>query len=198
VFQERLTLFQERLGVFTHSTLGESDVHYLLSNPRRRETLTLLSCHGDAEPIPLRDLSEQVAAKEAGVEPAPRPLRQSVYNALHQTHLPKLADFDLVEYDPVGKSVRARPEARQLNRYMDTVTGLGMTWGEYYRAVGIAGLCLVVASLAEVPAVNLVDPLLLASGTLVLFAVSTLYQLFTAPIGAPSFVRKLFDSVSRR
>jgi hypothetical protein len=161
-----------------HASIPESDVHHLLSNARRRETLTVLWRR--PEETTLRELSELIASAEAGVTPAPRPLRESVYNALHQTHLPKLHKFGLVEYDSDRKLVRPRPESRQLHRYMDTVNGLGVSWGEYYRALGIGGLCSVVASLADLPGFGAVDPLVFASGSLSLFAFSTGYQLLAA------------------
>ena len=161
--------------MFQKQTLAESDIYYLLSNSRRRETLAHLWQHS-AE-ISLRALSEEIASAESGETPAPRPLRESVYNALHQTHLPKLADFGLVEYDPDRKLVSPSAEGRRLRKYMDTVTPTGITWGEYYRGLGIAGLFAVVASLADAPVFEVVDPLIFASGSLALFALSTCYQL---------------------
>ncbi|MFB6082653.1 MAG: hypothetical protein ABEJ94_00220 [Halorientalis sp.] len=169
--------------MFSHASIPESDVHHLLSNARRRETLTVLWRRPEA--VTLRELSEQIAATEAGITPAPRPLRESVYNALHQTHLPKLHEFGLVEYDPDRKLVRSGPQSHQLHRYMDTVNGLGVTWGEYYRALGIGGLCSVVASLAAVPGFGAVDPLVFASGALAAFALSTGYQLLGGRGGRP-------------
>jgi hypothetical protein len=157
----------------------ESDIYHLLSNSRRREALTVL--WRQPREISLRDLSEAVAEREAETSPAPRPLRDSVYNALHQTHLPTLDKFGYVEYDADRKLVRPAPGSRQLGRYMDTVSPLGLSWGEYYRGIGITGLCGVVASLAGVPGFALVDPLLFASASLGLFALSTCYQLFNGP-----------------
>ena len=180
--------------MFQRLSIPESDVYHLLSNARRREKMAVL-WRKSAESadtgfgwrtfrvgrrpaeVTVRELSEEIAAAEAGVSPAPRPLRESVYNALHQTHLPKLHAFGLVDYDADRKHVRPRPESRQLYRYMDTVNGLGVTWGEYYRALGICGLFAVVASLADAPAFGAVDPLVFASGSLALFALSTAYQL---------------------
>ena len=156
--------------------LSESDIHHLLSNSRRRETLTVL--HSEQEEVTVRELSETIAATEAGTAPAPRPLRESVYNALHQTHLPKLEGFGLVEYDADRKVVGLRPQARRLDRYMDTLTPLGLTWGEYYRALGVVGLVAVVASLAGVPGFAVVDSLVVAIVVLAVFAPSTLYQLW--------------------
>ena len=157
--------------MFQKPTLAESDIYYLLSNSRRRETLAHLWKHRTE--VTLRELSEEIASAESGETPAPRALRESVYNALHQTHLPKLAEFGLVEYNPDRKLVSPSAEGRHLRRYMDTVTPAGITGGEYYRGLGITGLFAVVASHADLPVFGTVDPLLLATGTLTLFAVST-------------------------
>lgn len=164
---------------FRGASIPETDVYHLLSNSRRRDTLTVLWRQPAA--ISLRDLAEEIAAREAETSPAPRPVRDSVYNALHQTHLPTLDKFGYVDYDADRKLVRPAPGSRQLGRYMDTVSPLGLSWGEHYRGIGIGGLCAVVASLAQVPGFALVDPLVFASGSLGLFALSTCYQLFSGP-----------------
>lgn len=175
--------------MFQRSVLSEVEVYHVLSNARRREALAEL--WGQSEALPLRELSERVAATESGSHPAPRPLRESVYNALHQTHLPKMDELGIVAYDPDRKTVSACPEARQLGRYMDVTTRLGVTWGEYYRALGVVGLFATVASLASVPGFAAVDPLVPATGFLVCFAVSTAYQLTAARFGARGRLARL-------
>ena len=104
--------------MFQRVTIPESDVYYLLSNRRRREALSVLWEVDDT--LTLRALSEHIASVESGTTPAPRPLRESVYNTLHQTHLPKLAAFGLIEYDSDRKLVRPNPESRSLSRYMNS------------------------------------------------------------------------------
>ena len=164
-------------------------MYRVLSNARRRETLTEL--WGRPEPVSLRELSETIAATEAGRCPAPRPLRESVYNALHQTHLPKMHELGLVVYDPDRKTVSTCPEAGQLGRYMDVTTRLGVTWGEYYRTLGVVGLFATVASLASVPGFAAVDPLVPATGSLGAFAASTVYQLLAARLGTRGRLTRL-------
>lgn len=161
--------------MFQRVTIPESDIYHLLSNERRRQALSVLWEFDDE--LTLRTLSERIASIESETTPAPRPLRESVYNALHQTHLPKLASYGLVEYDPDRKLVRPNPESRSLARYMDTVTPAGISWGEYYRALGIGGLFAVVGSLTDLPLFAAIDPLVFATTTLALFALSTVYQL---------------------
>lgn len=168
--------------MFQRATLPETDIYYVLSNARRREALTVLWDHPDA--LSLRELSERLASTESGETPAPRALRESVYNALHQTHLPKLDELGLVAYDADRKTVRALARAGALGRYMDVTTRAGVTWGEYYRGLGVAGLFATVASLTAVPGFAAVDPLVPATLTLAAFAVSTSYQLAAARLGA--------------
>lgn len=182
--------------MFQRQQIPEADVYHLLSNARRRTALTVL--WERANEMTLRELSEEIASAETGVRPAPRAVRESVYNTLHQTHMPKLASFGLVEYEPDRKVVRTRKGSRQLSQYMDTVTVAGVTWGEYYRTLGIGGLFAVVASLAEIPGFALVDPLVFASVVLGLFACSTLYQLATAPATALAGIRRSLANVIGR
>ena len=175
--------------MFQRSALPEVEVYHVLSNARRREALAELWTQPEA--LSLRELSERVAATESGQRPAPRALRESVYNALHQTHLPKMDELGLVEYDPDRKLVRVCAQAGHLGRYMDVTTRAGVTWGEYYRALGVVGLFATVASLASVPGFAAVDPLVPATGFLVCFAVSTAYQLMAAQHGVRGRLARL-------
>lgn len=156
--------------------LTESDAFAILSNPRRRRALRYLGTRSSG--ATLGDLADAIAADETGLTPPPPRVRRSVYASLRQTHLPMLHEMGVLEFDPGSGRIRRLDQAREVDRYMGVVTRLGVTWGEYYRALGIGGLFLTVASLADLPPTAAVDPLLWASGTLGLFAGSTLYQLW--------------------
>jgi len=156
--------------------MTECQIHGILANERRRAVIERL----DASPgtVTVRDLSTAIAAIETGKSPPPARVRESVYTSLHQTHLPKLHDVGVVEYDRDRSLVHLRPAVREIGRHMDVLNGLGITWGEYYRGLGVFGLVLVTASLTGLPLVGVIDPLLWASGTLVAFAVSGALQLW--------------------
>ena len=162
---------------FRKHTLPEYEIHTILANARRRETLRELGSRPGT--VTVRELAEAIAEGESGTSPAPAKVRDSVYISLHQTHLPKLQDLGIVDYDRETRSVELLTPGRVVGQYMDVVTPTGFTWGEYYRAVGVAGLLVTTAALAGVPVVSGVDPLLWASGFLGAFAVSTAYQLWT-------------------
>jgi len=167
--------------MFPRPILPETEIYRVLSNARRREALAVL--WGERETTSLRDLSEAIAATESGEQPAPRALRESVYNALHQTHLPTLDALGLVTYDPVRKTVSATPAAGQLGRYMDVTTHFGVSWGEYYRALGVIGLFVTVAATTGAPGFGAIEPVVPATVSLGVFALSTAYQLAVAPLG---------------
>lgn len=153
---------------------AEQEVHDLLSSPRRRAALRLIRRHGRLD---VAALAEAVATAETGADPAPRTVRESVYNSLQQTHLPKLAALGLVAIE--DREVRALGRMREVARYSTMVTRHGITWAEYYRTLGIVALFLVVASLTGVPVIEALDPLIPATVALVVFAASSAYQLWT-------------------
>jgi hypothetical protein len=160
-------------------SLSESVVYEILANSRRRETIRHLTDTVGGRTVSLRELSEAIATDETGESPPPRPCRESVYNSLHQTHLPKLAELGIVEYNREARTVSVRNSAREVDQYLALLSPSGLTWGEYYRTLGIVSLLAVVTSLAEIPLVDSVDPLLWASGFLVVFALSVIYQLWS-------------------
>ncbi|QCJ46666.1 MULTISPECIES: DUF7344 domain-containing protein [Haloprofundus] len=157
-------------------TVPEYEIHTVLSNQRRRVALEHLGSGPGRTTV--RELSEVVATAETGESPPPRNVRESVYISLHQTHLPKLHDLGVVDYDRERKEIRLLEGARDVDLYMEVVTKHGITWGEYYRGLGVLSLLTVVAASIGVPGLSLAAPVLWASAFLALFACSTLYQLW--------------------
>ena len=160
------------------NSLPETVIHDVLSNSRRKHALRELRTRGGA--ISVRELTEAIAADETGTSPAPACVRESVYASLHQTHLPRLHDLGVVVYDRDRKEVRACRGARDVGRYMEVVTGYGVTWTELYQVLGVVTLLVVLAAQLEAPLVGAVDPILWTSGALAVFAAVTLVQLWRA------------------
>jgi len=162
----------------TH-TIPEAEIYDVLANDRRRAALRALTVSAGDGSITLADLADAVAERETGESPPPTAARESVYNSLHQTHLPKLEALDVVRYDRDARTVYLQDRARDVGRYMEVVTALGVSWSEVYRTLGVVALATVTASLAAVSPVDAVDPLLWASGFLVAFAVAIACQLWS-------------------
>jgi len=178
---------RDPVGTGEHMVIGMSviggggiepqEVHEILRNSRRRQVIKQLS--NRLGPVTLRELSERIAAEETGETPPPRKVRDSVYNSLHQTHLPKLDKMDVIDYDKDRKTIRLRERAKQVNRYLRMVTDYGVSWTQFYRTLGVVALVSVIAAQTGLPVIGAVPVLLLASGFLVVFGVATAYQMWT-------------------
>lgn len=157
-------------------TIDRSEVHEILRNDRRRATVEVL--REKLGPVSLGSLAETIAEREAGTSPPPQNVRDSVYNSLHQTHLPKLDERNIVEYDRDRKTVRLEEGAREVYVHMEVVTEYGITWADYYRSLGVLALMSIVAAGFGVPFLGSVEPMLIASAFLAVFAISTARQLW--------------------
>ena len=101
------------------------EAYHLLSAARRCYVLQSLGNH-QQEPLSVRDLAQCMTALEERIPQAAAsgdPYR-SVYNALTQTHLPKLAKADVVEYDSKRKIVSSGNRIQSIKRLYVTTHGV--------------------------------------------------------------------------
>jgi hypothetical protein len=154
--------------------LDAGQIHDILRNDRRRLALRCLRESGGT--LSVRDLSEEVATRETGESPAPRDKRRSVYVSLHQTHLPKLDDLGIVEYDTETKEVHLRDRAAEITTYMEVVPRYGITWAEYYLVLGILGFGTVLAASTGTPLLGAIGAPIVAAGYLLILAGSAAYH----------------------
>lgn len=82
--------------------LAIDTVAHLLSNRRRRLVLDVLE---DAELASLSELSESIADEEEA--DAGSKARKRVYIALHQCHLPKMDENNVIEYEEDRKVIHS-------------------------------------------------------------------------------------------
>lgn len=118
---------------------SRDEVFTALSNRRRRNVIKFLKQHG--EDARVRDIAEQLAAWENDltIPEVTYKQRKRVYTALHQSHLPKLAESGFIAYEPDRGIVSLTEESRQLEVYLEVVSENEILWGEYY--VGLAVVC---------------------------------------------------------
>ncbi|ADJ13729.1 DUF7344 domain-containing protein [Halalkalicoccus jeotgali] len=130
-------------------SLSKDDTFHILQNERRRRVLQYLS---DTEgTVDMRDIAEQVAAWEhdTTVQQLTSNQRQRVYIALYQSHLPKLADFDLITYNRSRGVVERTPLANQVTHYLqetdeDSTGELDDgKWTRYYGGATVLSIALV-------------------------------------------------------
>ena len=108
--------------------LSKDRVFELLKNRRRREVLHYLYEHDGTASV--STLSEWIAGRENDVpmEEVTTTQRKRVYVGLYQTHLPKMADAGVVEYDEQTKRVALTDRAVLLLAYchFDPTSGGGL------------------------------------------------------------------------
>ncbi|CQR50992.1 hypothetical protein BN996_02478 [Haloferax massiliensis] len=125
--------------------------------------------------LTLRELSERIAEAETGESPPPRNIRQSAYVSLQQTHIPKLAELDIVTYDEESKVV-SLAEAGDVTVYMEVVPEGELSWSEYYAALAALGIVLMIAVVVGVPVVSNVGAPALAALVFAVLGGSAVYQ----------------------
>lgn len=129
----------------TEAPLERDVVYTLLSSRRRRNVLhALYDADGSST---VADLARQLAAWETGQTPTTisSKERKRAYTALRQTHLPKLAQHRIVEYDANRGTVRLTESGREFRPYLWQPVTLASSL--LFGAAG-AGSALVVAMLS--------------------------------------------------
>lgn len=154
--------------------ISEEDIHDVLRNRRRRLVIDILK-EADS-PVSVRELSEQIGAVESGSDPPPRNIKQSVYVSLLQTHLPKLDELNIINYEPDGKTVAVEGGLGEVSIYMETVPKYGITRSEYYAAVSLLGLLTILGAELGVPGLASISSMTWAYGFLLLGFISSLYH----------------------
>lgn len=111
----------------------------MLSCRRRRYILHYLRREGRA--VTLHELSKQLAAWENDVDPdaVTHKQRMRVYTALRQSHLPKLDENGVVDFDASAGTIALTDDASELEVYLDVVPHDEIPWSTYY--LGLGGIC---------------------------------------------------------
>lgn len=178
-------------GVFSkepdRSSLEKADIHDVLRNDRRRHIIEHLTQVGETT---ARELSEVIAEAESGESPPPRNVRQSVYVTLQQTHLPKLAELDIIDYDDDSKTVSLSEHAEDVSIYLEVVPKYGLSWSEFYAGLSVLGILLVLATYVHVPFLDYVAPAYWALFVFCLIIVSAIYQTYTQGSSAIHRIRQ--------
>ena len=117
------------------------DAFNILSNSRRRYILYYL--YNKEGPATIDQLAGQIAAweNEIPVEELDDTARRRVYVSLYQTHLPKLDDFGIADYDRDAGQVELTDRADEIVRYLPIHRNESRDLTPYY--VALAGIAVV-------------------------------------------------------
>lgn len=102
-------------------TISKDAVFHLLQNSRRRAVLRIFIAHSEGD-IAIGDVADRVAAWENNttVSSLSSMDRQRVYIALYQSHLPKLDDHGVIDYDRNRGTVSPLPLLTVFAPYLDS------------------------------------------------------------------------------
>jgi hypothetical protein len=115
----------------------KDELYDLLSNHRRRYVLHF--CKRVDGPVSLAEVAEQVAAweQDKAIAEITSAERKRVYTSLQQTHLDRLDDAGIVEFE--GDEIELTEQAADLDIYLDIVPAESIPWGVYYLGLSILG-----------------------------------------------------------
>ncbi|MFC4357793.1 ArsR family transcriptional regulator [Halobium salinum] len=119
--------------------LSKDEIFYLLKNRRRRDIVRyLMDNDGTAT---LSELAEHIAAWENDIEVQAlnSGQRKRVYVALYQTHLPKLAENGIIEYERNRGDVELTENAELLKTYLEDDESERDPWSKRYAALSVTG-----------------------------------------------------------
>ncbi|MDB2271250.1 hypothetical protein PM032_09480 [Halorubrum ezzemoulense] len=131
-------------GAEPTTQVSEDELFDVLANQRRRFAVHLLK-REEADRIEIGDMAEQIAAWENGTDMAEitGDERKRVYTALQQSHLPKMDDAGVVEFNKDRGIVEPTPALQNVDLYMDVVEGKEIPWSDYY--LGLSGVAAALA-----------------------------------------------------
>jgi len=89
------------------TALSTSERHRVLAADRRRIALDYLADR--TGPVDVEELAASIAARESDENIAGDDTVQQVAVTLHHVHLPKLAEFGVVDYEPAEQVVESGP-----------------------------------------------------------------------------------------
>jgi hypothetical protein len=137
--------------------LSKSMIFDLLQNSRRREVLAYLL--NKEETVTLSDLAEHIAALENDIEirELNSDQRKRVYVGLYQTHLPKMDDTDVVDYNQARGLITISENADLLLPYLETEEHRHSRWSELYGLMSVVGASLVLGAYAGVSVISTVS-----------------------------------------
>ncbi|WP_435072865.1 DUF7344 domain-containing protein [Halorubrum sp. HHNYT27] len=129
----------EEEGSEPTTEVSEDELFDVLSNQRRRFAVHLLKREAD-DSVAIGEMAEQIAAWENDIDTAEitGKERKRVYTALQQSHLPKMDDVGVVEFNKARGVIEPTPALQNVDLYMDVVEGREIPWSTYY--LGLSGV----------------------------------------------------------
>lgn len=159
---------------FTRETILD-----VLSNRRRRFALHVLK-RRPGRSIALDELAERIACWEndTTVDELTYKQRKRVQNALHQYHLPKMADYGVVRYAADAGTVALTDRGVNSDFYLDVLPDRGLPWDTLYLALSAFGVVSVVGVWFKLFPFTLLSPMLWVGFLVTMLVLSSVGQFY--------------------
>lgn len=154
---------------------SRDEVFTMLSNQRRRWVLYYLKRDEEGK-TDLRTLVDALTAweYEMPIEDISWKKRKRIYTALRQSHLPKLADAGIIEYDRSRGTVELTEDAQEVQMYLEYVPAHDIPWSQFYLGLSAVGALLIALVWASVYPFQGLSGQVLSAIILLMFGVSSL------------------------
>ena len=139
-------------------SLDRDDVFDILSNFRRRIALEYLT--QQSKPVLVGELVDEISAEEASMmdDEVSSKLRASVYAAVVQSHLPKLVEYGIIDYDDQHQIVEVTSEVEIIKDYLEPTSGTSRLWPVSYLMISSTAGAIAIGSGVGVPGLIDLDP----------------------------------------
>lgn len=160
----------------TSGEMSPDLVFEILSNTRRRMLLYYLRQNDGSATV--RELAEQIAALEndVDVEDLGQQQRKRVYVSLYQTHVPKLDETGIIEYDDSNGEVRLTNRAKEFDSYLTSTEDTGYPWQIHYLVLAGFGGWLFALSFLGAPVLAAIPTAWFGGAIILSFLVSAIVQ----------------------
>lgn len=175
-------------SVIKDETEGQSptrdEVFTALSNQRRRFVISYL-LHRD-EPVDINELSRQIAALENNVpvRNVTNKQRVRVYTALHQNHLPKLEEMNIINCSRPWNAITLTEHGSGLKSYLNPDSGDFDLMLAVEIGVTILGALLISLAWFEIPPFFLLSDLTYAASIVAAMMIVTVSRICRARTGS--------------
>lgn len=132
------------MNIENQEPLSQNEIFQILSSHRRQRVIEI--CERATAPVSLSDLAQEIAAieEEKEITELTGTERKRIYTSLQQTHLPRMARAEVINYD--GRTIELTKEGSAITEYTDMVPPGTISWAVYYfglsliSAITVAGV----------------------------------------------------------
>lgn len=160
----------------SNTRLDKGCIFDLLSNSRRRMVIFYLGTPGTE--MTVAELAEAIAAREndTDIEAITYKQRKRVYVSLYQTHLPRLADAEIVRYEKDAGTVGLTERAAELESFLTATEGSRYPWHKHYLSLSLVSGFALLAHFVGVPGFETVPAIALGGAVTLTFGTSGVTQ----------------------